>query len=392
MTLQELLEQYNGRYLDFDGKYGGQCVDLYRFYCAEVLHIPQSPPVVGAKDIWGSYLKEYFTAISNTPDGVPTEGDIVIWGNGTYGHVAIFIEGNVNRFKSFDQNMPLKSPCHVQEHTYSGVIGWLHPISNHPNQMIDEYSGLDLTNIETNRIAARAWKDLVSGKYVSKEEVEKLQEELRKAKQDLESESTANRVNQETTQAQVGLIAKDLGCSPDFPTIRGEISKLKSSEDYHSTLESANKKLLEQVNAIQKEADESSNSLVTLRGELNNLYEAIQSYLVIASRTPEAVLEALEEELRLCKELEVANYQLGDIKMATKVVVSEKGKLIVQDIKSILMGAALAALVPLGFAVAELLEEIHLIGDAWYIKAFAFALPVIANYIRKWVSRSQYIK
>jgi hypothetical protein len=58
MTIGEFIKKWNGKVCDFDGKYGSQCVDLYRMYVKEVLGYPQSPPVEGAKDIWNTYLKD----------------------------------------------------------------------------------------------------------------------------------------------------------------------------------------------------------------------------------------------------------------------------------------------------------------------------------------------
>lgn len=129
MTVNEFVKKYDGQTIDFDGKYGGQCVDLYRQYVKEVLDYPQSPPVVGAKDIFNSYLPDHFTRIENTPNGIPRNGDVLLWGTqlGPYGHVAIFLEGDVNTFISFDQNFPLNSKCHIQHHDYKGVLGWLRP-------------------------------------------------------------------------------------------------------------------------------------------------------------------------------------------------------------------------------------------------------------------------
>lgn len=128
MTVQQFFIKWNGKLLDFDGSYGGQCVDLYRQYCQEVLQVPQSPPVNGAAEIWNTYLPEFFEAIPNTPTGVPRKGDIVIWDrklNGGIGHVAIFSEGNAKEFTSFDQNFPVGSNCHFQKHSYKYVLGWL---------------------------------------------------------------------------------------------------------------------------------------------------------------------------------------------------------------------------------------------------------------------------
>lgn len=131
MSFQEFLEKWNGKYVDYDGAYGGQCVDLARQYIWEVLNFPASSikPVVGAKDMYEKYDslvdKNYFDRIPNTPTGLPVEGDIILWGNSTYGHVAIYVEGDVNKFRSFDQNYPTGTPCHIQEHTYKNVLGWL---------------------------------------------------------------------------------------------------------------------------------------------------------------------------------------------------------------------------------------------------------------------------
>jgi len=131
MTLDDFVKKYDGKGIDFDNKFSTQCVDLYRQYVKEVLGFPQSPSVEGAKDIWDTYLPEYYKRIENTPYGVPEKGDIVIWGTkiGKYGHVAIFLEGDAKKFKSFDQNYPTGTLCHIQEHTYTGVLGWLRPIT-----------------------------------------------------------------------------------------------------------------------------------------------------------------------------------------------------------------------------------------------------------------------
>lgn len=135
MSLDDFIAKYNGKGIDFDGAFGAQCVDLYRQYVKEVLGYPQSPPVEGAKDIWGTYLPEYYQRVENTPYGVPEKGDVVIFGTGLgkYGHVSIFIEGTASKFTSFDQNYPLGSLCHKQGHTYKGVLGWLKPLKKDNN-------------------------------------------------------------------------------------------------------------------------------------------------------------------------------------------------------------------------------------------------------------------
>lgn len=127
MTLDEFITKWNGKGIDFDNYYGFQCMDLYRQYVKECLGLLQSPPVAGAKDVWTTYLKEKYDRFDNTPSAVPIKGDIMIWGAGAgpYGHIAVCTEANINDFKSFDQNWPVNSLCHIQPHNYTNVLGWL---------------------------------------------------------------------------------------------------------------------------------------------------------------------------------------------------------------------------------------------------------------------------
>lgn len=130
ISLDEFVRKYLGKKLDWDGYYGGQCTDLYRFYVKEVLGYPQSPGVGGAAEIWDSASPEYYDFIKNTPTGVPQPGDIVIWNRragGGFGHVAIFLRGDINRFTSLDQNWPTLDKVTETEHNYTNVIGWLRP-------------------------------------------------------------------------------------------------------------------------------------------------------------------------------------------------------------------------------------------------------------------------
>lgn len=128
MDTKNFIEKYDGKTIDYDGYYGGQCMDLMHFFVDYLIGKP-SPDVLRAANARLAYLNfnryDLFDKIDNTLEGVPQEGDIMFWGGGEYGHVAIFIEGNVNEFTSFDQNYPLGSPCHKQYHNYYNVLGWL---------------------------------------------------------------------------------------------------------------------------------------------------------------------------------------------------------------------------------------------------------------------------
>lgn len=161
MTIREILNKWNGKYVDWDGFYGYQCVDWYRQYCHE-LGLEQSIGVGGAKDIWDTYKKEDFERIKNDPSAVPQLGDIIIWdaysGN-PYGHVGVFDSGDVNSFTSYDQNWPVGSNVHPQAHNYDHVLGWLR------RKGLEPVSG---------GVEAQNTKDILMGlkKATSKDEIE----------------------------------------------------------------------------------------------------------------------------------------------------------------------------------------------------------------------------
>ena len=152
MTLNEFITKYKGKGIDFDGYYGFQCVDLYRQYVQDVLQIPQSPSVNGAKDIWDNYLKDYFDSIPNTPEGVPQKGDIMVWGSkyGKYGHVAVVTSATTSYFNAFSQNDPIGSLPAIKKYTsWGSVLGWLHPKEKEENNeqaLKDKISDLETEN------------------------------------------------------------------------------------------------------------------------------------------------------------------------------------------------------------------------------------------------------
>lgn len=133
MTFDEFISKYTGKPVDFDGYYGVQCMDLMHQYHYDVLGLKDARTLAAplARNVYENFNsmvgKEYFEKIANTPTGVPQKGDIMFWNNsvGDAGHVAIFISGDENNFKSFDANWPVGTNPHVQSHTYAGVYGWL---------------------------------------------------------------------------------------------------------------------------------------------------------------------------------------------------------------------------------------------------------------------------
>lgn len=129
MTPQEFFTKYDGKGIDFDGAYGNQCMDLMNQFTVEVWG--DTSGQLRAPTAYQSWLKggPDYDKIHYQPGRTPQEGDIIYWSDqyvkGT-GHVAIATsKANQSIFTSFDQNWPVGSKCHYQEHTYSGVVGWL---------------------------------------------------------------------------------------------------------------------------------------------------------------------------------------------------------------------------------------------------------------------------
>ena len=82
MKLSEFIQRNIGCKVDFDGLWGAQCVDLFRQYCKDVLGIPRTEPVEGAKDLFLKYdsmpiEKKYFVAMK-TRDA--RYGDVIVYG------------------------------------------------------------------------------------------------------------------------------------------------------------------------------------------------------------------------------------------------------------------------------------------------------------------------
>lgn len=179
MTFQEFIDKWNGKKADYDGYYGPQCMDLYRFYVKEVLDYPQSKPVPSAKDVWNNYPTEYYEKVPYSYGVDGQNGDIVIWGTdlGPDGHIAVFIEGDDLNFRSFDQNYPVGSSCHIQSHSYSGVLGFLRPKKNivapNPPQNEDLKNGL-LTNFNFFGDKLPNGRRLQADTYITEEDKKKM--------------------------------------------------------------------------------------------------------------------------------------------------------------------------------------------------------------------------
>jgi hypothetical protein len=135
MTLDAFITKYSGKFVDYDGKYGFQCVDLMRQYLVDVLGINgyALPGVSYAKQLFQNFKpNKYFTKIKNLPTNAPKKGDIVVWNTypfitGWAGHVGVCTSANTISLIVFNQNYPTGSPCSLRKFNYKGVLGWLSP-------------------------------------------------------------------------------------------------------------------------------------------------------------------------------------------------------------------------------------------------------------------------
>ena len=130
MNFDEFVNKYTNKPVDFDGAYPNQCMDLAHQYVYEVLGIGDKS-VIAAPSAYQVYTnfkwEKYFERIENTPSNVPQKGDIIVFGTavGVHGHICIFVDGDRNKFRSFDSNWPVGALPKIVEHTYKGVLGWL---------------------------------------------------------------------------------------------------------------------------------------------------------------------------------------------------------------------------------------------------------------------------
>lgn len=115
--------------VDTDGYYGKQCMDLYNFYCNNVLGL-QNVGASCAKEILNNpNIMNNVQRIDNYLEFVPQKGDIAVWTGGQYGHVAICLgEGDVNNFKTLDQNWkPQQLTEENHNYTYMAPLVFLRP-------------------------------------------------------------------------------------------------------------------------------------------------------------------------------------------------------------------------------------------------------------------------
>ena len=132
MTLDEFVKKYNAKKVDYDGRYGAQCVDLFRQYCKDVLNIPHTGGVIGAAELFTEYEKmpleqKYFEKIEADKQ-TPIEGDVVIFkptAKNKFGHVAIVLSADKLSMTVFEQDGFAQTGAYITERKYYNALGFL---------------------------------------------------------------------------------------------------------------------------------------------------------------------------------------------------------------------------------------------------------------------------
>lgn len=134
ILLDDFVNKYKGKKVDFDGVYGAQCVDLFRQYTKECLgiaeHTGSCSTTGGAKDLFLDYNKmpiekKYFSRITNK-SYIP--GDVAIWNStekNKYGHIAIILAELNNCLIVFEQNGFTQNGAEINIRSKDGLLGVL---------------------------------------------------------------------------------------------------------------------------------------------------------------------------------------------------------------------------------------------------------------------------
>ena len=92
--------------VDTDGYYGKQCMDLYNYYCNNVLGVQNVGADCAKNILKNQNILNAVEVIENYPEFIVQKGDIVVFRKiGQYGHVAICLgPADINGYKCIEQN------------------------------------------------------------------------------------------------------------------------------------------------------------------------------------------------------------------------------------------------------------------------------------------------
>lgn len=140
MNLTDFINKYSGQLVNSSRGIQGQCVSVSALW-------QEDNGVVGifgptALAIWESDTGDW-DKVPNTPDGVPSPGDIFFFGaayGGGAGHTGIVVNANTSSVTLFEQNDPDGSTAHEKTYDYNDAEGWFHPhfLNNQGDQDMED--------------------------------------------------------------------------------------------------------------------------------------------------------------------------------------------------------------------------------------------------------------
>lgn len=222
--------------VDFDKADGAQCVDLAQYWNRALGN--QTPFSGNAIDIFNQTFDGFYEAVANTPEGIPTKGDIVCFNanmGGGNGHVVIANgTGDTNTFQAFSQNDPDGAQCQINTYNYENVTGWLHATKQPENYRANLEACLTQ---HTDLVNAANEKDIQIGDLNTKlTEAEAKNAELTTQIETLQTAATATNNHVTELEAQIAA-APTVNADPTqvttetlnqhFPTLSALVTEFK---------------------------------------------------------------------------------------------------------------------------------------------------------------------
>lgn len=149
MNIQEWMNNVNGKIIDMDGAYGGQCWDLWSNYARNVYGIPAADTNTVDGYAASVYTARYdrSKALQNTfireaGTYTPVYGDVAFWNGNGMNHVAIVVRDNGNgTLETMSQN-PNKAGYMTL--TKNGIIGYFHPRASYTSTPAPENNTVNI--------------------------------------------------------------------------------------------------------------------------------------------------------------------------------------------------------------------------------------------------------
>lgn len=132
MNIQEWINSVNGKTIDVDEAYGGQCWDLWSSYAQYVYGIPRADTNTVDGYAASVYTARYSRsrALQNTfakepANYTPVYGDVAFWKRSGMNHVAVVIKDNGNgTLTAMSQNPNKAGYLNISK---NGIIGYFRP-------------------------------------------------------------------------------------------------------------------------------------------------------------------------------------------------------------------------------------------------------------------------